>query len=100
MLDSIFIGMAGLGAYSKGLKVISNNVTNLNTPGFKSSQLQFADLFYQGSQNGEGSGRYGHGVGTFGTTLNFKAGDFRSTGNDLDMAIVAGPLPSGVARSV
>ncbi|MBB5020300.1 flagellar hook protein FlgE [Chitinivorax tropicus] len=87
MIDTIFIGMSGLSSYSRGLKVISNNVTNLNTPGFKSSQLQFADLFYQGSQQGLGEGRTGHGVGTFGTNLNFKTGDIRSTGNELDLAV-------------
>ncbi|WP_171014122.1 flagellar hook-basal body complex protein [Chitinivorax sp. B] len=87
MIDTIFIGMSGLSSYSRGLKVISNNVTNLNTPGFKSSQLQFADLFYQGSQQGLGEGRLGHGVGTFGTNLNFKTGDIRSTGNGLDLAV-------------
>ncbi|MGQ5524417.1 flagellar hook protein FlgE [Chitinimonas sp. PSY-7] len=87
MIDTVFIGMSGLTSYSKGLKAISNNVTNLNTPGFKTSQLQFTDLFYQGSQNGTGAGRFGNGVGTNGTSLNFLPGDFRSTGNELDVAI-------------
>jgi flagellar hook protein FlgE len=87
MIDTVFIGMSGLSTYSKGLKAISNNVTNLNTPGFKTSQLQFTDLFYQGSQTGSGAGRFGHGVSTNGSSLNFLAGDFRSTGNDLDAAI-------------
>ncbi|PHV12868.1 flagellar basal-body rod protein FlgF [Chitinimonas sp. BJB300] len=87
MIDTVFIGMSGLSSYSKGLKAISNNVTNLNTPGFKTSQLQFTDLFYQGSQNGTGAGRFGNGVGTNGTNLNFMAGDFRSTGNELDVAV-------------
>ncbi|KAF0813390.1 Flagellar hook protein FlgE [Andreprevotia sp. IGB-42] len=87
MLDSIFIGMAGLTSYSRGLKTISNNVTNLNTPGFKTSHLQFADMFYQGDQAGSGERSQGQGVSTFGSTLSFVAGDFRSTGNPLDIAI-------------
>ena len=37
MLDSIYIGMSGLTAHSKGLQTISNNVANLNTPGFKTT---------------------------------------------------------------
>ena len=34
MLDSIFIGLSGLTGFSEGLKNISNNVANVNTPGF------------------------------------------------------------------
>lgn len=87
MIDSIFVGMAGLSSYSRGLKVISNNVTNMNTPGFKSSQLQFSDLFYQnGGMSGDGGHQYGTGVGTLGTYLNLKAGDYRQTGNSLDLS--------------
>ena len=33
MLDSIYVGLTGLIGYQKSLKVISNNVANLNTPG-------------------------------------------------------------------
>jgi len=91
MLDSIYIGLTGLVGYSKSLKVISNNVANLNTPGFKSSQLQFADLFYstQGTSTGtpDGSARFGTGLNTLATTFDFKQGEIRQTGNDLDAAV-------------
>ena len=89
MLDSIFIGMSGLLGYSKGLRVIANNTANLNTPGFKGSALQFADL-YQGSGGGPGGTGdpiTGHGLTTTRTTLDFRAGELRQTGNDLDLAI-------------
>lgn len=93
MLDTIFIGMSGLTGYSKGLRVIGNNLTNVNTPGFKGSQLQFADLFYQENANTAGSGlthggvQLGMGLNTLATTINFKAGDLRQTGGNLDLAI-------------
>ena len=93
MFDTIFIGMSGLQGYSQGLKVISNNVTNLNTPGFKSSSLQFTDAFYQqgglsgGYTQGAGQQQYGTGLSTLATQLNFKAGETRTTGNALDLAI-------------
>jgi len=91
MLDSIYVGLTGLVGYSKSLKVISNNVANLNTPGFKSSQLQFADLFYsdQGANtaNADGSARFGTGLNTLQTTFDFKQGEIRQTGNDLDAAL-------------
>lgn len=93
MLDTIYVGLTGLSSYATGLNVISNNVANLNTVGFKGSQLQFQDLFYRDGELGLGGGaqeQIGGGVGTGGTFLNFKAGEARQTGNDLD-AMIDGP---------
>ena len=91
MLDSIYIGMSGLQGYSKGLRVIANNTANINTPGFKSSTLQFGDMFYSGGGHGglmSGSkDQAGHGLLTNGTTLNFKQGELRQTGNALDLSV-------------
>src|SRR5438552_15258756 len=92
MLESIYVGMTGLLGYSKGLRVIANNTTNLNTPGFKSSQLQFSDLFYANGNltsdaAGMNSGQIGYGLNTKGTSLNFAQGELRQTGNELDLAI-------------
>lgn len=92
MLESIYVGMTGLLGYSRGLRVIANNTANMNTPGFKSSSLQFADMFYTGGNldGGIASQNYqqlGHGLNTTGTTLSFKQGELRQTGNDLDMAL-------------
>ena len=89
MLESIYIGMTGLAGYSKGLRVIANNTTNMNTPGFKSSTMQFSNLFYEGQYGGGGygKGQYGFGLNTNGTALNFKPGELRQTGNDLDLAL-------------
>jgi len=92
MLDSLYVGMTGLEGFSKGLRVISNNVANLNTPGFKGSQQQFADLFYQGGPGGSSSSnggfpQYGTGLNALATTLNFKPGETRQTGGALDVSI-------------
>ncbi|MEO6936649.1 MAG: flagellar hook-basal body complex protein [Collimonas sp.] len=92
MLDSIYLGMTGLLGYSRGLKVIANNTANMNTPGFKGSTLQFADLFYSNGNLGSGSGgrnygQVGYGLDTKGTTFNFRQGELRQTSNDLDAAI-------------
>lgn len=93
MFDSIYIGMSGLQGFSKGLKVISNNVTNLNTPGFKASDLRFSDAFYQqgglagGYMLGDAQMQYGSGLATLSTRLNFQAGESRQTGNALDLSI-------------
>lgn len=91
MLDSMYIGMSGLAGYAEGLRVIANNTANLNTPGFKSSSLQFSDLFYGNptvsAGSGGNSGELGFGLGTNGTVLNFMQGELRQTGNDLDLAV-------------
>jgi len=87
MLSSIYIGMTGLQGYSQGLRVIANNTANLNTPGFKGSTLQFADMFYSNSASGSNTMQVGYGLNTAGTVLNFQQGELRQTGNNLDLAL-------------
>lgn len=87
MLDSIYVGMTGLQGYSQGLRVIANNTANINTPGYKGSTLGFADVFYSTRDTGSGFMQVGYGLSTTGTSLNFKQGELRQTGNSLDLAI-------------
>lgn len=88
MLDAIYIGMSGLNSYSKGLQVISNNAANLDTPGFKSSSLQFGDMIYSTDGSDDSlNGQMGNGVDTFGTALNFTQGDMQTTDNNLDLGV-------------
>ena len=44
MNNSIYVSLTGLLAYSNGLTNISSNVTNMNTNGYKKSDLLFQDL--------------------------------------------------------
>lgn len=90
MLGSIFTGLTGLLGFSKGLDVLSNNIANLNTPGFKGTELAFRDLMYRYSVNGGNDGdasQVGCGVDTPSTRTKFAQGELRSTGNALDAAI-------------
>jgi len=92
MLDSIYIGMTGLTNFSKGLTAIGNNVANLNTVGFKGSELNFLDLYYRYSDSGSNdqqSSPYaqGGGVSVGSTSMRFEAGQVSQTSNDLDVAI-------------
>lgn len=89
MLGSIYVGLSGLSAYSKGLQTISNNVANLNTPGFKTTSVRFTDLFSSGGGGltyASGS-RSGTGVGLAAPQVDFGQGDLRQSGGDLDLAI-------------
>ena len=92
MLGAIYIGLSGMSAYSKGLQTISNNVANLNTPGFKSSTTSFSDTFSYGGgglafTGGTDLRQSGTGVSFDQPHVDFRQGDLRQTGNDLDLAI-------------
>lgn len=91
MFGSIYIGLSGLTAYSKGLQTVSNNVSNMNTSGFKAKDVTFSDIFGKGSNGGleygYGYAGSGHGVNISKTSINFSQGELRSTDRDLDLAI-------------
>lgn len=88
MLDSIHVGVTGLLGYQRGLRVIANNTANLNTPGYKASSMQFADLFYANTPGTAGQDmQLGHGLDATGTRLDFRQGDLRQTGNAFDLAL-------------
>ncbi len=89
MLGSIYKGMVGMQYYSKGLDNISGNVANLNTTGFKRTDMHFRDMLqpesgfeYLGSQYTSYAG-----VGTTFTSVNFSQGEISATGNNTDIAI-------------
>lgn len=92
MSGAIYTGMSGMMAFSRALDVISNNVANLSTPGFKSATLQFQDLFYYhrvaGSNDQEiGSLEIGNGVVGRETIVRFRPGEMRETGEGTDVAV-------------
>ena len=91
MLGAIYTSLSGLTAYSKGLEVISNNVANLNTPGFKVSDPLFREIVYRHLQSpgSRGGGQHpaGAGVELNAASISFRQGDLRDTGNALDVAI-------------
>lgn len=73
--------LSGINAMSQGLSVVSNNLANAQTMGFKSSRAEFADMF-SGAQTTPGNG-----VRVNSITQDFSQGTIASTGRELDMAI-------------
>ncbi len=73
--------VSGINAASNGLAVISNNLANAETVGFKASRAEFADLF-SGSQSSPGNG-----VRVDAITQDFTQGTLNDTGRELDMAV-------------
>jgi len=92
MLGSIYIGLSGMNAFSKGLQTISNNVSNMNTSGYKANSVTFSDMFSQGSpglsftSNGSDE-QAATGVRVDTPRVDFRQGDLQQTGNALDLAI-------------
>jgi flagellar hook protein FlgE len=90
MFGAIYIGLSGLAAYTKGLQVVSNNISNMNTLGYKTSDVSFGDLYGPGSAGGLSFGSYsggGQGVSLNDISINFNQGELRQTGRDLDLSI-------------
>lgn len=84
-------------AQQLNLDVISNNLANVNTTGFKRSKIEFQDLLYDTTRSAgaEQSGgnqlptglQIGHGSRAVATSKIFTEGELTSTGAPLDMAI-------------
>ncbi|PVU83389.1 flagellar hook protein [Cellulomonas sp. WB94] len=96
MLRSLFSGISGLRSHQTMLDVTGNNIANVNTTGFKSSQTQFQDALSQVVQNASGAqagtggtnpAQVGLGVRVAGVTTNFTQGASQLTGRSTDMMI-------------
>ena len=94
---AMHIARTGLDAQDMRMRVISNNLANVNTTGFKKDRAAFATLAYQtvtaaGAQSTSES-KYatglnlGTGVKIQGTARIDTAGSMQVTGNSLDMAL-------------
>ncbi len=97
MMRSLWTAATGMVAQQTNIDVISNNLANVNTTGYKKSRAEFEDLMYQnlsiaGTLN-EGGNRlptgFQVGMGVRPVTVHkfFSQGSFQNTGNSLDIAI-------------
>ena len=82
-------GLSGLNASSKGIDVISHNIANASTVGFKSSQAHFADV-YAASLSGGSASQVGIGVSLASVFQQFTQGNITTTNNSLDISINGG----------
>ena len=97
MLRSLYSAAAGMQSQQMNLDVISNNLANVNTTGFKKSKIEFQELLYQtsraaGSDAGGGNElptglQIGQGSRPVATAKIFTTGDLTQTGGNLDVAI-------------
>lgn len=97
MMRALWTAASGMTAQQTKIDVISNNLANVNTTGFKKSRVDFQDLLYQtvkyagtpsttGAQIPTGI-QVGHGVRTVATQKVFSQGMYQQTDNSLDVVI-------------
>ncbi len=97
MLRSMYSGVSGLLSHQKKMDVIGNNIANVNTTAFKSSNIVFEELFSQlvasaaqPTENGRGGinpQQIGLGVSIGNVTTNMSKGSIQATDNPNDLAI-------------
>lgn len=83
---SLALSLSGLNGASRALDVISNNIANSQTIGFKNSQVRFADV-YAASAFSALNGAPSTGTSTAVINQHFTQGGITQTENPLDMAI-------------
>ena len=97
MLRSLYTAATGMTAEQTQIDTVSNNISNVNTIGYKKQRAEFADLFYQTmeyagtatsttTQSPTGIS-VGLGVRPTAITKIFTQGNFKETHNNLDVAI-------------
>lgn len=94
LVKSLNAGVSGLNAFQKKMDVIGNNIANVGTVGFKSSNISFSEMMSSNSaRTGAGSGnpqmsnQIGLGVRVGTITKDFSQGSLQSTGRSTDLAL-------------
>ncbi|KRA99255.1 flagellar basal-body rod protein FlgG [Devosia sp. Root685] len=97
-MKALYIASTGMSAQERNVEVISNNIANMRTPGFKRQRAEFEDLLYQqisraGSQTSDQGTlvpaglEIGSGVRTVATPRVMSQGSVSMTERELDVAI-------------
>jgi len=89
MIDALYISASGLRSQQEQIDVISNNVANMQTPGFKRNRISFAEITGALTEaQAPGSSQFtGGGTRVMSTLPVFSEGEMRPTNNATDMAI-------------
>ncbi|MEZ8082571.1 flagellar hook-basal body protein [Enterovibrio norvegicus] len=89
MIEALANAELALRTHQKHIDMISNNVSNINTPGYKASAPVFNNLIAssEGAGSENGSVRVGSGVEISDAIYRFSDGEYKHTGSPLDLAI-------------
>ena len=84
LTSAMFTGVSGLLNQAEGINVIGNNISNVNTIGFKGSRMLFSDMLSQSAVN---NSQIGRGVQIQKVDNLFGSGPISSSSNITDLAI-------------
>ena len=96
MMRSLFSGVSGLKSHQTRMDVIGNNISNINTIGFKSSRTTFSDMLSQTQQGasapttslgGINSKQVGLGANIASVDMIFTDGSAQATGKNTDLTL-------------
>jgi flagellar hook protein FlgE len=87
MSSAFGTALSALTADSTAIDVVGNNLANLNTTGFKASEIGFSDVMSQSLGVGTDNSQIGMGVNQISTSQNFTQGSLTTTSGPLDAAL-------------
>ena len=87
LTSSLYAGTSGLSNTGSALQVTSNNISNINTLGFKKGTATFADTLYQTIGTNAGTSQVGLGMNVDNVAQVFTDGSLETTSNSTDLAI-------------
>ncbi|MFB3077521.1 MAG: flagellar hook-basal body complex protein, partial [Lysobacterales bacterium] len=87
LIGTLNTGASGILTNSKALNIIGDNISNINTTGFKSSKAVFGDLFSTSLGGGTLTSQVGRGTNLIGSLQSFAQGAFENSTSALDLAI-------------
>ena len=96
MVKSLYTGVSGMKTHQQKMDVIGNNISNVNTAGYKTNVVTFADVYYQTKRSPSGASttlggvnpmQVGYGVKVSSSTPNMTQSGFTFSDSIYDMAI-------------
>ncbi len=97
MMRSLWTGASGMAAQQLNIDVISNNISNVNTTGYKKERAEFQSLLYQTMETPEAAAdnglvkpmpmQVGHGVTTSAINRDYGNGSLQRTENTFDFGL-------------
>ena len=87
MISAFSTALSGLDANSDAINIIGNDLANLNTAGYKATEVEFQDLMSQSLGVSGTSGQLGMGVGPVTAVTNYSQGTLETTNGATDAAI-------------
>ena len=85
MIGSLYSGISGLKANTSAMAVIGDNIANVDTTGFKSSRVSFANIF--SASVSQTSLQIGRGVTLSGVNPQWQPGSLENTNSATDLSI-------------